>query len=793
MSDAAYSIVDPEHLRAALPQLTGNLDLGGLEGSVTVYRDHWGIPHARAFSIRDAFFAQGFVTAQDRLWHMDWDRRRALGRWAEIAGPSGVEQDKTMRRFRLAASVKADFEVVAPETRAMLESYALGVNAFIDNTTVLPIEYRIVGSGPEPWEPWHSMLVFKVRHIFMGVFERKLWNARMVRRLGPEKAQAAIPVPRPGELLVVPPGAEYSGAAGKSLPNFVEAAEWLGLPAWEEGGSNNWAMHGSRTASGAPLLAGDPHRGLEAPSVYYQNHIACDEFDVIGLSFPGVPGFPHFGHNSRVAWCVTHAMADYQDLYIERFKDDDPAFYEFMGKWEPADQVKESIKVAGSASEEVQTFATRHGPIVSGDPAEGLGLAFKYTATAGPIRVFDSIRQMLTATSVDELDESMREWVDPANNFLCMDVQGDIKYLTRGRLPVRPKPNAWLPVPGWSGEYEWTGYIPFEEMPRSRNPSTGFLVTANNRIVDEDYPYYIGLDYDGEHRARCIYQALEDLTRATIEDMARVHALRNSIPAAELCPLLKDVEVHSEAAVEAKRLLLAWDHIMDKARPEPTIFTAFHDALTDARTARLLGAMAGDVEGETGRGAPSWVGRVKSGLHHLLDSLPPSEKNALLAKALETAVERLSAWLGENISRWTWGRVHRTNPQHALSGVFPSLAENLNPPAVAAHGDGFTPLAGSYSTMEPYLITSASMARYVFDASSWDNSRWVAPLGASGHPGSPHYSDQADIWADVSLIPMFYDWDVISGEAETKQQLHPRVRPTVEATPQCQEASRPDL
>ena len=760
-------------LKAVLPDLEGTQMLVGLEGEATVYRDRWGIPHVRTSFSHDAFFAQGFVTAQDRLWHMDWDRRRALGRWAEIAGPSGVEQDIMMRRFRLAASARADFEVVSAETRDMLESYARGVNAFIDTAPKLPIEYEIIGSRPEPWEPWHSMVVFKVRHIFMGVFERKLWNARMVHRLGPERARAAIPVSLPGELLIVPPSAEYSGPTDKSPPDFAEGAEWPGLPTWEEGGSNNWAVHGSRTASGAPLLAGDPHRGLEAPSVYYQNHIACDEFDVVGLSFPGVPGFPHFGHNARVAWCVTHAMADYQDLYLERFKEGDPVSYEFMGEWESADVTTESIMVAGSDPEHVQTVATRHGPIVAGDPTGGLAVAFKYTATAEPIKAFDSIRQMLTADSVDEIDEAMRAWVDPANNFLCVDVEGDIKYLTRGRLPIRPKANAWLPVPGWTGEYEWSGYVPFEEMPRSRNPKTSFIVTANNRIVNEDFPHYIGLDYDGEHRARCIYQALVDLTRATAEDMAEVHALRSSIPATAICPLLKEVEVHSEAALTAKALLLAWDHTMDRGRPEPAIFAAFHDALTDVRVASLLGAMASEVSGETGRGAPSWVGRVKSGLHHILDSLPALERNALLADALETAVTRLQSQLGGDISGWAWGGVHRTNPQHALSSVFPGLAEKLNPPSVAAHGDGFTPLAGSYSTAEPYLITSASMARYVFDASDWENSRWVVPLGASGHPGSPHYSDQANTWADVNLVPMLYGWNMIPVEAEAKQDLRP--------------------
>jgi penicillin amidase len=777
MDSSITTEIGAEDLKAVLPDLTGTLNLAGLDGPVTVYRDRRGIPHVQASSLHDAFFAQGFVTAQDRLWHMDWDRRRALGRWAEIAGPAGVEQDKLMRRFRLGASAKADFEVVSLDTQAMLESYAGGVNAFIQTASELPIEYRIIGSGPEPWEPWHSMAVFKVRHILMGSFERKLWNARMVRRLGYRKAQEAIPESRPGELLIVPPGAEYSGPTDKSLPDFLEGAEWPGLPAREEGGSNNWAVHGSRTTSGAPLLAGDPHRGLEAPSVYYQNHIACDEFDVVGLSFPGVPGFPHFGHNAHVAWCVTHAMADYQDLYIERFKSNDSLVYEFKGEWEPAEVSTEVIQVAGGPSEEFEIISTRHGSIVAGDPTKGTALALRYTATAEPIKAFDSISRMLTATSVDEMDESMRDWVDPANNFVCVDVQGDIKYLTRGRLPIRPKANAWVPVPGWSGDYEWSGYVPFEEMPRSRNPETGFIVTANNRIADEDYPHYIGLDYDGEHRARCIFQTLETLGSATVEDMASVHGLRTSIPARELCELLDDVEMRTEAAAEAKRLLHSWDCRMDRDRPEPTIFSAFHDALAEAYSASILGPLAEEMAGETGRGAPSWYGRTKSSLHDKLKSVSSSgemsELHSLLAGALETAVAKLKSWLGEEMSEWTWGRVHRTSPKHALSAAFPNLAQELNPPSVGTHGDGFTPLAGSYSAAEPYIVTSASMARYVFDTSNWDNSRWVVPLGASGHPGSPHYSDQTDTWANVALLPMLYDWESVSLQYETRQSLLP--------------------
>ena len=309
-----------EDLKTALPDTNTTFRLKGPEADIVVYRDRFGIPHVRARSAHDAFFGQGFATAQDRLWHMDHDRRWAYGRWAEFGGESAIEQDLLMRRFQLRASVESDYEAVNVETRAMLDAYASGVNAFIETTGPLPIEYRLVEAEPEPWRPWDCIAAFKARHILMGVFEAKLWRARLVRKLGPEGAAGLLPRPRRGDLLIVPPGAEYDGTGTDAVAALSEGAKITG--GWADGptslgpdadaGSNNWAVSGSRTASGKPLLAGDPHRPLETPNVYYQNHVSCPDFDAIGLSFPGCPAFPHFGHNAHVAWCVTHAQADYR-------------------------------------------------------------------------------------------------------------------------------------------------------------------------------------------------------------------------------------------------------------------------------------------------------------------------------------------------------------------------------------------------------------------------------------------------------------------------------------------------
>ncbi|MEE9249192.1 MAG: penicillin acylase family protein [Dehalococcoidia bacterium] len=771
--------IGPDDLRAALPDTSSVLSLRGLEGPVEIIRDRRGIPHIRASTVRDGFFAQGFATAQDRLWHMDYDRRRAYGRWAELTGPTALDQDKSMRRFRLEASARADYQTIGGAAREMVDHYASGVNAFIDSADNLPVEYRIVGDGPEPWQPWDSMAVFKVRHILMGSFERKLWSARLVNHLGPEVAATLMPAFREGHLLIVPPGAEYSGPSLNDLKELLKDAGSISLPNGADGGSNNWALAGSRTSSGKPLLAGDPHRGLDTPSVYYQNHLSCPEFDVVGLSFPGVPGFPHFGHNAWVAWCVTHAMADYQDLYIERFKKDDPGLYLFRGEWRKAEVHREVLRVKDGQQVEMDVTVTHHGPVILGEPSEGQGIAFRCTATAEPIPAFNSLRSMLQACSVEEMEAAMRDWVDPVNSFVTADVSGNISYLTRGKLPVRPRANAWLPVPGWTGEQEWQGIVPFEEMPRARNPETGYIVTANNRIVDEDYPHYIGLEYSPDYRARRVRESIEKLDGAVVSDMAAIHADCTSIPAQAMSRLLSRVKSADPDVQAARDRLLDWNGCMDKNAVEPTIYSAFQIALTKIVVSSLLGSLGEEAINGTGRGGPGWLAHISGQLHLLIQegdaSLLPDGGTweTVMAQALGEAVDWLRARLGGEMDSWLWSRVHTTRPQHTLSPSFPGLAELLDPPSVSMNGDGHTPLASGYSSGNPFVVTSASMARYVFDLGDWDSSAWVVPLGASGHPGSPHYADQTPAWADTRLLPMLYDWTRIAKEAESVQRLSP--------------------
>jgi penicillin amidase len=702
-----------------VPKLDGTLNVGGLDAPVEVFRDSSGVPHVRATTTHDAFFGQGFVHAQDRLWQMVYDRRRAQGRLSEWLGPREPVQimDVFVRRTGLAASAQEDHEHFDDGTKAVLDAYTEGVNAFISSDAPLPLELELLEiDRVEPWEPWHTGAVLKVRHILMGTFAVKLWRQRLVDALGPDGALSPGSSHGRDDLLIVPVGAR-------------EVYEAPALAAAQPDGSNNWAVHGSRTASGKPLVAGDPHRSLEAPNVYYQNHVACPEFDAIGFSMAGVPGMFHFGHNENVAWCVTHAMADTQDLYVER----------------PEDIIEtrtDTIKVRGGQNITFDISRTKHGPLVITDPP----IALRWTGTDRPNTSLKTILPMLKVRTVKQLDNVMRDWVDPCNNLVMADTSGDIAYLCRGRHPIRSKANALTPVPGWTDEHEWTGDVPYEELPRLTNPEQGYIVTANNRIVANDFPYFLGMDYSQPGRAERILERLAELPDATIDDMAALHGERVSMPARILAEHFAGLD--------------GWDGSMDPDSRDALVYYAIRDELAAVLCER--GPLAATVDNPYAREEP-----FPSPAHYRIrTALPRIIETGLVPRdAIDEATRRALAKIDAGA---TWGDVHRTKTVHPVSRLFPD--EPLNPPVVAMGGDGDTPQAGSEE--KGLGIVHSAVARYAFDLADWDRSGWIVPLGSSGHADSPHYADQAQDWADVKLRPMLYSWDKIEADAETRQTLN---------------------
>ncbi|MCC7261847.1 MAG: penicillin acylase family protein [Candidatus Latescibacteria bacterium] len=765
--------IDPQQLRAALPDLHTTLKLAGLAQPVEVWRDAWGIPHIRAANEVDLYFAQGFATAQDRLWQMDFDRHQALGRWAEWAGEAGLARDRLLRASGMAQAARADLAVCSPEAQRMVEAYARGVNAFIETTQALPVEYTLLEEKPEPWQAWHCLAVYKIRNTLLGSFEPKLFRTRLLKRFGPERLAALVKGYPQGHLLTVPPDAEYLGPA-LDVEGLLRplAAGWLdGVDL----GSNAWALGGQHTRSGLPLVGGDSHRGLDVPNVYYQIHLACPDFDVIGHAVPGVPGALHFCHNQHVAWGMTHGMADTQDLYVERFREGGRE-YLFKGQWRPAQVHHETIAVRGAAAVAVEITRTHHGPIIAGDPRHGAAVAIADPGLREATPWLDAVRDAMAARSVADLDQALSRWTDRVNNYAVADTQGHFGYLHAGLIPIRGEANGWGAVPGWTGEHEWQGYIPHAELPRALDPEAGYAVTCNQRVAGADYPYYVGLIFAAQHRARQVQRHLLGLQEqgvATLAEMQAIHAESGSLPARIWVEALSQVKPLDEASARAQGLLRQWDGRMDRNLPQPLIYTQVKACLLARVSADLFGALAGAP------GSEAHLRQLELELALALErgeeALLPAGQHwpEVLAQSLQEAVTLLQKKLGPEPGVWRWGQVHHTQPRHPLSPFFPEAAQHLDPPRIEAHGDGDTPLAGGYSHAAPFAVATVSVNRYLFDPSDWNQCRWIAPLGASGHPASPHWADQAQHWADVEYIPQLWDWAQIAAQGSC-QQLEPQ-------------------
>ncbi len=766
-------------LKAALPDITSTIRTPELDKAVEVYRDRWGIPHIKAENEHDLFFSQGFATAQDRLWHMDFDRHQALGRWSEFAGPSGIARDNLLRAAGMGRTAKLDYEIASPEAKAMIDAYTAGVNAFLDMSKTPPIEYKILDQTPERWENWHCLTVYKMRNTLLGTFEPKLFRTRLAKAIGAERAAELIKGYPKGHLLTVPPGAVYEGTPLEGLDELSKAAEETNWLNEIDAGSNGWSISGELTKSGLPLVAGDSHRALDTPSVYYQIHLSCPDFTIIGYSVPGMPGILHFCHNEYVAWGMTYGGADTQDLFIERFRDGrNGREYLFKGEWQPAEVLNETIEVRGSHPVEIEVTITHHGPVIAGDPKSGKAVTVSDPGLIAGSRWVDAARDAMRSKSVEELHEAFRNWTDRVNNYAVADVQGNFGYLHAGKIPIRSESNGWRAVPGWTGEHEWQGYIPYDELPKAINPDTGYAVTCNQRVAGHDYPYYVGLYFTPEHRARRVQTRILELEpgTATVDDMARIHAERISNPARIFTEALVSADPLDEDSAQAQALLREWDYSMDRDLVQPTLYAKTKANIIRWLVEDLLGDFAKEVISEV-PGSSAHLRQIVLQMTLAIErddnSLFSPRPGSVFSAALRQAIADLKEMLGGDISQWQWGRLHRTHPQHPLSLVFPEFRELLNPPSMPTHGDGDTPLAGSYGLNNEFITTGMSVNRYIHDPSDWTNSRWIVPLGASGHPGSPHYADQAEMWSNVEYIPQLWDWEEIKSEAESQQKLEP--------------------
>ena len=753
-------------LRRAFPLVAGRLTVRGLQAPVTVIRDRWGVPHLYAENAHDLFFAQGYVHAQDRMWQMDFNRRVPSGRLSELFGEVTLPSDRFLRTIGMRRSADAERSRLDPEALAALGAYAAGVNAWLDrNASRLPLEFTILRYRPEPWTPTDTLAFGKfLAWTLGGNWRYQLLRAHLIARFGVEGLRVLLP-PYPSDApVVVPPSARARSWGTTALLRLVDAG---GLRAGL--GSNNWVLSGSRTETGRPILANDPHLEAQMPSIWYEMHLHGGPYDVIGATIPGVPGVL-IGHNADVAWGVTNAAPDVQDLYIERFDPSDPTRYLYRGRWEPATVVRETIRVRGRPDPvAADVRITRHGPILN-DVVDGLGsfLALRWTAL-DPGTIFASVLRLDRARTWREFRAALRLWTVPAQNFVYADRQGNIGYQLPGRIPIRAGGGGLTPVPGWTGEYEWIGEIPFDRLPSVLNPPRGYIVTANNQIVPDDYPYLVSHEWDPGFRAKRIETLLAPIRRATIADMRTIQMDLGSLPAQETIRALAGLHLAREPAAGLLAELRAWDGVLGAESRPAAIYEAFRLTLTPLVFKDALG---GELYTRYLERSEAW----QLALLRLLRT-PASGwwgargRDAVVEEALVEAHALLTRHLGADRSRWTWGRLHTMRFVHPL-GRIPGLAWIFNARAPQTGGDLFTVNNGGFAPDTFSQIIVASY-RQIIDLADWDRSIAIHATGQSGLPFHGHYRDFVVLWASGRYHPMLFSRARIQQAADGTLTLAP--------------------
>ncbi|MFJ9375271.1 GNAT family N-acetyltransferase [Streptomyces sp. NPDC101455] len=698
-----------------------------------IYRDAWGIPHLRADNADELARAQGRVTALDRGWQIEVERHRAQGTSASFLGVHALPWDLFARRVRLDDTARRCFEALErrdPETARWVRAYVEGVNEGLVEGASAP-EFANSGLTHGHWDPWTPLGIWLATHILFAGFPAKLWREEAIRHLGPDAV-----------------GLFATDGPGTS-------------------GSNGWLVGGERTTSGRAVLAGDPHRFIEDPGVYQQVHLSCPEFDVVGLTVPGVPGIAHFGHTGTVAWAITNAMADYQDLYRERLRRTG-AGVEALGpdgSWRRAARHTEVIEVAGEEPVEVEVIETERGPVVIGGP-EGLDGGISAPAGVPPLVVslrypprvtedlgFATLLPLLRARQVADVDRAFDDWAEPVNVVQAADTEGGLLHRVAGRVPIRAEANRTRLVPAWEPGHEWHGW---HEPPRGHLTDDGIAVMANQRGPATP----LGVEFAPSHRADRITALLAEREKWSAADMPAIHMDTHLGSAA---PLLDQLTALTNLTPEASALrerLLAWDRRMDADSTDAAAYATVRGAVVRRLAAHPAFAALAEPPAYPEAFAP-WLAllpRVAFALEHLLSARELYGIDR--PETVRAAVEEAAA---EPVG--TWGDTHRLVPWRAFAGTSTTPGPGLS-------GDHDCVLCTSAVPGLTDLSARGPAARFVWDLARREDSLWVVPLGASGVPGSPHHRDQLPLWLRGDLVPVITDF--------TRLELHEETAPVRE-------------
>jgi len=760
-------------LKRPLPKTSGRLRLRGLDAPVEILRDRFGVPHIRARSATDACFALGLCHGQDRLWQLEFFRRATAGRLSEFAGPAALAADVLMRTLGMRRVAEREEREISPLLRGFLDAYAAGVNAAIDSASALPIEFQLVRLEPEPFTAIDLLASSKLMAFGLSTnWELELLRAQLVTEAGPERAERLEPRYPRGNPIVVAPGEPWTGNGADLAAQIAQVRDILGLrvPA---GGSNNWVVSGARSVTGKPLLACDPHLTTTIPDLWYEADMACDEFRARGATLPTNP-FPVFGQTAATAWGFTNVMADTQDLFVERLNADDAQLYEFEGEWRRAEIVREEISVKGrSEPERLDVTVTHHGPVVNGalGAEQEAPLALSWTGLQYPCLTEAGYRTVL-ARDADGVAEATREHTVPPLNMLYADREGNIGYQLAGRVPIRRGNCPDVPKPGWTGEFEWEGVIPYDELPSVSNPPGGCIVTANNRIVGDDYPHHITSEWMTGYRAERIEEMLAERERHSLRDFARMQVDFYSYPGAETVHRLSRLHPQSQRGVRAIERLKSWDGRLDAHTIAGTIYHAFtvefaqqvvRAAVSDEKLVERYLNKSG-VELFAVVSSP-W--RFQARMLELWDEADPTwfasaERpegkpwDEVALEALEAALGELEQRFGRDPDRWRWGRVHGVEFTHPFGDANP-LFHRLFNRFVGIGGASETVTQTGYLPTAPFRGSWGPVYRMLADLGDARRSRWQLTTGQSGHPGSRHYDDLLEGWRDGATNPALLD------------------------------------
>lgn len=779
-------------LRTSLPQTGGRLELAGLHNPVTVTRDPHAVAHIQADSVEDAYRALGFVHAQERLWQMEFQRLVAAGRLSEAVGEAGLTTDRFLRTLGVRQAAESAWAQLSdPELRRWISAYVAGVNAWLDtHSGVLPAEFLLLGHRPEPFTPvdvigWGKMMAWDLA----GNWNAELLRGRLLAELSEAEVRALWPA-WPGDMHVsiegawtapeaepagepaepVPPGdgpepetPDGSEPADADVARYLQQFDLQALNAAfrprlsDDAGSNAWVLSGEHTASGLPLLANDPHLGLQTPSLWYLVRIEAPGLNVMGGSLPGTPAVL-LGRNDHIAWGFTNTGTDVQDIYIERLSPTDESQYLTPDGYTAFSTRSETIRVKGAPDEVLQVRESRHGPVISDLVADLAGypetdgdryvLSLRWSALDDTDGTVGAVMRLNHARDWDSFNRALADFHNPQQNIMYADTAGNIGLLVPGRIPVRAAGDGFAPVPGWTGEYDWNGYVPFAEAPRSFNPPSGRIINANQQVTPADYPYLLTDDWTPPYRADRIIALLDSLEQHTVASSLRIQGDQVSLYARELAAELLKLNLNDPQLEVLQAELFAWDGHMEAGAVAPLIIAAWQREFLPLVFQARLGSNFAD-----------WAGNRPVVILGLLRGPDSACAEAGCRALAERAFGQAAAWLQEQLgsdrSQWRWDRLHRVEQEHAILAASP-----LAPVASLSIGNGggaYTVNAARYDLMgadSPFRQTEGPGYRAVMDLGDPGGSVFMQSTGQSGNPLSAHYRDLQTPWRDNQALQM---------------------------------------